>query len=39
MRIINMPIPQHFIDELLDRLDIVDIIDKHVSLKKQVENF
>ena len=34
-----MPIPQHFIDELLDRLDIVDIIDKHVSLKKTGRNF
>ena len=34
-----MPIPQDFIDELLDRTDIVEVIDKHVSLKKTGRNF
>ena len=29
-----MPIPQHFIDELLDRVDIVEVIDKRINLKK-----
>jgi len=28
-------IPQAFIDELLDRTDIVDLVDGHVKLKKQ----
>ena len=34
-----MPIPQHFIDELLDRVDIVEVIDKRVNLKKTGKNF
>lgn len=32
-------IPQHFIDELLDRVDIVDVIDSRVKLKKSGRNF
>lgn len=32
-------IPQHFIDDLLSRVDIVDIIDKRVSLKKSGSNY
>ena len=32
-------IPQHFIDELLDRADIVDVIDSRVTLKKSGRNF
>lgn len=32
-------IPQHFIDELLAQVDIVDIIDQRVSLKKSGNNF
>ncbi len=32
-------IPQHFIDELLSRVDIVDIIDSHVSLKRAGRDF
>lgn len=32
-------IPQQFIDELLDRADIVDVIDSRVSLKKSGRNF
>lgn len=31
-------IPQHFIDELLNRIDIVDIIDAYVPLKKAGKN-
>lgn len=31
-------IPQHFIDELLSRIDIVDIIDAYVPLKKAGKN-
>ena len=31
-------IPQHFIDELLNRVDIVDIIDARVPLKKAGRN-
>ncbi len=31
-------IPQHFIDELLNRIDIVDIIDPYVPLKKAGRN-
>ncbi len=31
-------IPQHFIDELLSRIDIVDIIDTYVPLKKGGKN-
>ncbi|MBQ9578686.1 MAG: DNA primase, partial [Ottowia sp.] len=34
-----MPIPQHFIDDLLARADIVDIISRHVQLKKAGANF
>ena len=34
-----MPIPQHFIDELLDRVDIVEVIDKSINLKKTGKNF
>ena len=34
-----MPIPQHFIDELLDRVDIVEVIDKRINLKKTGKNF
>ena len=30
-----MPIFQHFIDELLDRVDIVEVIDKSINSKKQ----
>ncbi len=32
-------IPQTFIDDLLDRLDIVEVIDRRVSLKKSGKNF
>ena len=32
-------IPQKFIDDLLDRLDIVEIIDRRVKLKKTGKNF
>lgn len=32
-------IPQHFIDELLARVDIVEVIDRRVSLKKTGRNF
>ncbi len=32
-------IPQHFIDELLNRLDIVDVIDRRVKLKKTGKNY
>lgn len=32
-------IPQTFIDDLLDRLDIVEVIDRRVSLKKSGRNF
>jgi DNA primase len=31
-------IPQHFIDELLARIDIVDIVDAYVPLKKAGKN-
>jgi len=31
-------IPQHFIDEILSRTDIVDVIDARVSLKKRGNN-
>lgn len=34
-----MPIPQHFIADLLARADIVDIIGRHVQLKKAGANF
>ena len=33
-----MPIPQHFIQDLLARADIVDIISRHVQLKKAGAN-
>ena len=32
-------IPQHFIDELLSRVDIIDVINLHVSLKKSGSNY
>ncbi len=32
-------IPKHFIDDLLARVDIVDLIDSHVPLKKTGANF
>ena len=32
-------IPQHFIDQLLDRIDIVDLIDSFVPLKKAGSNY
>lgn len=32
-------IPQHFIDELLNRIDIVDLIDGYVPLKKAGANY
>ena len=32
-------IPQSFIDDLLDRLDIVEVIDRRVPLKKSGKNF
>lgn len=32
-------IPQSFIDDLLDRLDIVDVIDRRVKLKKSGRNY
>ncbi|MBK8814657.1 MAG: DNA primase [Methylococcaceae bacterium] len=32
-------IPRYFIDDLLSRVDIVDLIDKHVPLKKAGANF
>lgn len=32
-------IPQSFIDDLLDRLDIVEVIDRRVGLKKSGRNF
>lgn len=32
-------IPQQFIDDLLDRLDIVDVIDRRVKLKKTGKNY
>jgi DNA primase len=32
-------IPKHFIDDLLNRVDIVDLIDRHVPLKKSGANY
>ena len=32
-------IPRHFIDDLLVRVDIVDLIDSHLPLKKTGNNF
>ncbi len=32
-------IPQYFIDDLLERVDIVDVIDRRVTLKKSGKNF
>ena len=32
-------IPQDFIQQLLSRVDIVDVIDKHVKLKKAGQNY
>ena len=32
-------IPQHFIDELLERTDIVEVIDRRVTLKKSGRNY
>jgi DNA primase len=32
-------IPQAFIDDLLDRVDIVDVIDRRVKLKKTGKNY
>ncbi len=32
-------IPQHFIDDLLAKVDIVDVIDKRVTLKKSGSNY
>jgi DNA primase len=32
-------IPKHFIDDLINRVDIVDLIDRHVPLKKTGSNF
>jgi len=32
-------IPQNFIDELLDRTDIVEVIDSRVKLKKAGKNY
>ncbi|GAB5413372.1 MAG: DNA primase [Congregibacter sp.] len=32
-------IPQNFIDDLLDRVDIVDVIDRRVKLKKTGKNY
>tara|TARA_B100000767_G_scaffold254684_1_gene260268 strand:- start:992 stop:2848 length:1857 start_codon:yes stop_codon:yes gene_type:complete len=32
-------IPQHFIDDILDRVDIVEVIDRRVSLKKTGRNY
>ncbi|MEM9315100.1 MAG: CHC2 zinc finger domain-containing protein, partial [Pseudomonadota bacterium] len=32
-------IPQTFIDDLLDRTDIVDVIDRRVKLKKTGKNY
>ena len=32
-------IPQHFINDLLDRADIVDVIDGRVPLKKKGKNY
>jgi DNA primase len=32
-------IPQHFIDTLLDRVDIVDVVDRRVALKKTGKNY
>jgi len=32
-------IPQHFIDDLLERVDIVEVIDRRVTLKKAGRNF
>ncbi len=34
-----MPIPQPFIDDLLNKLDIVELIDSYVPLKKQGANY
>ncbi|MDH5766791.1 MAG: CHC2 zinc finger domain-containing protein, partial [Gammaproteobacteria bacterium] len=32
-------IPQHFIDELLNQVDIVDVIDSRVALKKRGKEY
>ena len=32
-------IPQHFIDELLSRVDIVEVVDRRVPLKKTGQNY
>ncbi len=32
-------IPQHFIDDLLAKVDVVDVIEKRVSLKKSGSNY
>ncbi len=34
-----MPIPQPFIDDLLDRVDIVELVDGRVKLKKSGKNY
>ena len=32
-------IPQSFLDDLLDRVDIVDVVDRRVKLKKSGKNY
>ena len=32
-------IPQNFIDELLDRIDIIEVIDRRVPLKRSGRNY
>ena len=32
-------IPQHFIDDLIARADIVDVLSKHIDLKKAGKEF
>jgi len=32
-------LPQAFLDDLLDRLDIVEVIDRRVKLKKAGKNY
>ena len=34
-----MKIPQTFLDDLLDRLDIVEVVDRRVKLKKTGKNY
>ena len=34
-----MPIPEHTIDEILERVDLVALVGRHVELKKSGKSF